>query len=690
MHTHRLTGLVAGAAFAALTALAPHTALAQDTAAPHGVNQTSMDPAVKPGDNFFAFANGTWIAQTTIPNDRSSYGVGASMVEITDKRVADLIKAAGANDPARGSEARKIADFYATYMDDERIEALGLAPVRPELTAIAEVRSRRALARALSGTLRADVDILNNTALHTERLFGLWVAQDLDDPKSYSPFLVQGGLGLPDRDYYLAASPRMEDIRVKYRAHIAAVLKLAGFPNAEARAAAIFDLEHKIALTHVSRSDAEDVEKGDNHWTRADFAARAPGLDWTGYFAAAGLGAQRNFVVWEPSAATGISALAAHEPLAVWRDYMAFHALERASAVLPAAFVDERFAFYGKVLSGTPSNSVRWKRAVGATNVALGEAVGKLYAERYFPPEAKAQVQAMVKNLLTAFSRRIDSLEWMAPATKAKAQAKLATLKVGVGYPDHWRDYSGLRVVSGDAYGNASRASLFEYKRNLNKLGHAIDRGEWVMTPQTVNAVNLPAMNALNFPAAELQAPDFDPNAAAAVNYGAVGAIIGHEISHSFDDQGALFDSTGRLANWWTPSDFAHFRASAEQLVKEFDGYRPFPDISVNGRQTLSENIADVAGLAAAYDAYHLSLGGAPAPMIDGLSGDQQFFLAFAQNWRTKVREAALRQQVLTDGHAPAEYRSETVRNNDAWYTAFDVKPGQTLYLAPADRVRMW
>jgi putative endopeptidase len=690
MHTHRLTGLVACAAYAALTALAPHTALAQDGATPHGVNQTSMDPAVKPGDNFFAFANGTWIAQTTIPNDRSAYGVGASMVEITDKRVADLIKAAGANNPARGSEARKIADFYATYMDEDRIEALGLAPVRPELTAIAGIRSRQALARALGGTLRADVDILNNTALHTERLFGLWVAQDLDDPKSYSPFLVQGGLGLPDRDYYLAASPRMEDIRVKYRAHIAAVLKLAGFPDAEARAARIFDLEHKIALTHVSRADAEDVQKGDNHWTRADFAARAPGLDWTGYFAAAGLGAQRNFVVWEPSAATGISALAAHEPLAVWRDYMAFHALERASPVLPSAFVDERFAFYGKVLSGTPSNSVRWKRAVGATNGALGEAVGKLYAEHYFPPEAKAQVQAMVKNLLTAFSRRIDSLEWMAPETKAKAQAKLATLKVGVGYPDHWRDYSGLRVVSGDAYGNAARASLFEYKRNLNKLGHAVDRGEWVMTPQTVNAVNLPAMNALNFPAAELQAPDFDPNAAAAVNYGAVGAIIGHEISHSFDDQGALFDSTGRLANWWTPSDFAHFRASAEQLVKEFDGYHPFPDISVNGRQTLSENIADVAGLAAAYDAFHLSLAGAPAPVIDGLSGDQQFFLAFAQNWRTKVREAALRQQVLTDGHAPAEYRSDTVRNNDAWYTAFDVKPGQTLYLAPADRVRMW
>jgi len=684
----RLAALFVSAAV--LAALAPVAAQAQDSSASRGVSLASMDTAVAPGDDFFAYANGTWIAQTTIPNDRSAYGVGAALVEVTDKRVADLIKAAGDNDPPEGSEARKIADYYATYMDETRIEFLGLGPIQPELNAIASLRTRRALARALGGTLRADVDILNNTTLHTERPFGLWVAQDLDDPRAYAAFLVQGGLGLPDRDYYLSPAPRMEDIRAKYRAHIANVLRLAGYADVDAKAARIFDLEHKIALTHVSRADAEDVQKGDNHWTRADFAARAPGLDWASYFAAAGLGAQQSFVVWEPSAVTGMSALAAHEPLAVWRDYLAFHALDRAAPVLSSAFVDERFAFYGRVLSGTPANSVRWKRAVGATNGALGEAVGKLYAERYFPPEAKAQVQAMVKNLIAAFSRRIDSLEWMAPETKAKAQAKLATLKVGVGYPDHWRDYSGLAVVKGDAYGNAYRASLFEYKRNLKKLGHPVDRGEWVMTPQTVNAVNLPAMNALNFPAAELQAPHFDPAAPAAANYGSVGAIIGHEISHSFDDEGALFDSTGRLANWWTPRDFAHFRASAEQLVKEFDGYHPFPDISVNGRQTLSENIADVAGLAAAYDAYRLSLNGAPAPVEGGLTGDQQFFLAFAQSWRTKVREAALRQQVLTDGHAPAEYRSDTVRNNDAWYAAFDVKPGQKLYLAPADRVRMW
>jgi predicted metalloendopeptidase len=542
----------------------------------------------------------------------------------------------------------------------------------------------------LGATLRADVDLLNSTNLHTDRLFGLWVAQDLDNPKAYAAFLIQGGLGMPDRDYYLSASPKMAKLREAYQAHIAAVLKLAGVADADAKAQRIFDLEHKIAVTHVSRADAEDVQKGDNHWSRAELIQRVPGLDWNAYFAAAGLASQNEFVVWAPGAATGIAALAGSEPLAVWKDYLTFHALDRASNVLPNAFVSERFAFYGTAMSGTPVNTDRWKRAVAATNEAMGEAVGKVYVEHYFPPEAKARIEALVANLIEAFKARIDRLDWMAPETKAKAQAKLATLKVHVGYPDRWRDYSGLEVRDDDAFGNARRASLFEYRRNLAKLGQPVDRDEWVMTPQTVNAVNLPAMNALNFPAAILQTPDFDASAPASMNYGAIGAVIGHEISHSFDDEGALFDASGRLANWWTPADFAHFRASAEQLVKEFDDYRPFPDLSVNGRQTLSENIADVAGLAAAYDAYKHSLNGAPAPVLEGFTGDQQFFLAFAQSWRNKIREAALRQRIAADGHAPPEYRGDTVRNNDAWYDAFDVKPGQKLYLAPADRVRMW
>ncbi len=374
----------------------------------------------------------------------------------------------------------------------------------------------------------------------------------------------------------------------------------------------------------------------------------------------------------------------------MWKDYLAFHALEHAAPVLPKAFVDERFAFHSHELSGVPSQQERWKRAVAAVNDAMGEAVGKLYAARYFSAADKAEAQAMVANLIAAFARRIDALEWMSPATKVQAKAKLAVLRVGVGYPDRWRDYSALVVKPGDALGDLDRAELFELRRNLNKLGGPVDRGEWVMTPQTVNAVNLPAMNALNFPAAELQPPEFDRSAPAAANYGAIGAVIGHEISHSFDDTGALFDADGRLRNWWTAEDFAHFQASGDALVRQFDAYRPFPDLAVRGRQALGENIADVAGIAAAYDAYKLSLAGKPAPVVAGYAGDQQFFIAFAQEWRWKAREAQYRRQIATDGHAPAPYRADTVRNLDAWYAAFDPKPGQALYLAPADRVRMW
>jgi predicted metalloendopeptidase len=630
------------------------------------------------------------VKTTEIPPDRSAYGIGSMLDELTNKRTAELIKETASRHEAAGSEARKIGDYYSSYMDEARIEALGLKPLQPALGKIAAISDRRALAGALGGLLRADVDIFNATHLHTGNVLGLWVAQDLDEPAKYSPFLVQGGLGMPDREYYLDPSSRMADIRSKYQAHIAAVLKLAHVADAEAKAARILELEHSIAQTHWSRADTEDVVKGNNHWTRQDFEKNAAGLDWTTFFAAAGLGDQPGFVVWQPSAVTGISALAASQPLETWKDYLTFRALEHASEFLPKAFGDEAFAFYGQVLTGTPKQRDRWKRGVEATNAALGEAVGKIYAKRYFPPSEKARAQEMVRNIMEAFRQRIDRLDWMAPETRARAKAKLATLSVGVGYPDKWRDYSGLEVVRGDALGNAERAGLFEYRRNLKKLGQPIDRGEWVMTPQTVNAVNLPVMNAMNFPAAILQPPYFDSQRTAAMNYGATGATIGHEISHSFDDQGALFDETGRLHNWWTREDFAHFQAAGAELVKQYDGYRPFPDLAVNGKLTLSENIADVAGLAATYDAYRLSLGGKPAPAVQGLSGDQQFFLAFTQSWRQKIREPALRQRILTDGHAPAQYRGETVRNLDAWYAAFDVKPGEKLYLAPADRVRVW
>jgi predicted metalloendopeptidase len=395
-------------------------------------------------------------------------------------------------------------------------------------------------------------------------------------------------------------------------------------------------------------------------------------------------------VVWQPSAVTGISALTASEPLDTWKDYLTFHAIQSRAAVLPAVFGRQTFAFFGPVLSGAQKERDRWKRAVAVTNDALGFAVGRLYAERYFPAGEKARAQAMVANLIAAFRDRIDRLDWMAPATRKEAKAKLAVLKVGVGYPDRWPDYAGLNIVAGDAYGNAERAALFRYRQSLERLGRPVDRAEWVMTPQTVNAVNLPAMNAMNFPAAILQPPYFDPKRPTVMDYGATGAIIGHEVSHSFDNQGALFDAKGRLQNWWTPEDFKHFQESSARLVAQYDGYKPFPDLAVNGRQTLGENIADLAGLAAAYDAYRRSLGGKPAPALQGFTGDQQFFISFAQIWRGKYREPALRNRILADGHSPAEYRASTVRNLDAWYRAFEVKPGRRLYLAPADRVRVW
>jgi predicted metalloendopeptidase len=482
----------------------------------------------------------------------------------------------------------------------------------------------------------------------------------------------------------------MEEIRTKYQAHVEKMLTLAAIPDAAAKAARIFDLEKKIASRHAAREDSEDVLKGNNHWARADFPAKAPGLDWTLYFGAAGLGSQATFVVWQPSAVTGLAALVESEPLATWKDYLAFRALSRAATYLPKAVVEQQFSFYGTTLTGAQKLRDRWKRAVAVTDGALGEAIGRLYVAKYFPPAEKARAEEMVRNEIAAFGLRIDRLDWMAPETKAKAKAKLAALKVGVGYPDKWRDYSGLEVVKGDALGNARRSSLFDLKQNIAKLGRPVDRGEWVMNPQLVNAVNLPAMNAMNFPAAMLQPPWFDPQRPAVMDYGASGSVIGHEISHSFDDQGALFDADGRLKNWWTKGDFDHFTASAQALIRQFNEYHPFPDLAVNGKLTISENIADVAGLSAAYDAYRISQGGKEAPVWNGLTGDQQFFLAFAQSWRTKFREAALRQRIVIDSHAPAEYRTDTVRNLDAWYDAFAVKPGQKLYLEPKARVKVW
>jgi putative endopeptidase len=659
----------------------------------HGLDLAGLDRSARPGDDFFRYANGGWVATVEIPAARGSLSNFSVLAEKANKRTSDLIQDLAKTTAPAGSDAQKIGDYYASYLDEAAIERNGTAPLKPDLDRIAAIADRQALSRALGAQVRADVDPLNNTNFYTPHLFGLWVAPDFNRPDRNAPYLLQGGLGMPDRDYYLDGSARMADFRSQYEAHVARTFELAGTPaaDAKARAARVMALEKKIAQRHWSAVDSREVTKANNPWARSDFARRAPGMDWPAFFDAASLAGQNDFIVWQPSAFTGLSQLVASEPIEAWRDYLAFHVIEDAAAVLPKAFVDESFAFNQKALSGVPENRERWKRAVDSTNTALGWAVGKLYVERYFPADAKAKAQAMVTNIIAAYRDRLNQVAWMSPQTRAKALEKLNTLWVGVGYPDKWRDYSALQVVRGDAFGNWRRAQEFEYRRNLAKLGGAVDRQEWSMTPQTVNAVNLPIQNGLNFPAAILDAPFFDPAAPSAVNYGAIGSVIGHEISHSFDNQGAQFDAQGRLRMWWTPADFAHFTASSDRLVKQYDAYAPFPDLHLNGRLTVGENIADVAGLAAAFDAWKMSLGGKPAPTAaGGLTGEQAYFLGYAQAHRAKYREEALRRQVATNEHAPGPWRAATVRNIDGWYPAFNVQPGQALYLRPADRVKIW
>ena len=573
-------------------------------------------------------------------------------------------------------------------MNEAGIEAKGLTPLRVHLDEIAAIGDKKQLAYALGKTLRADVDALNNTNYHTPNIFGLWVAPGFQDSDHYTAYLMQGGLQLPDREYYLADSEHMKNVRAKYETHITAILKLAGFSDTEMRAKRIVDLEHSIAQSHRSLAENEDIHKADTIWKQADFSAKAPGLDWAEYFRGAGLSHVNNFDVWQPDAFTKEAALVESSPVDTWKDWLAFHLVEAYSGVLPKAFNDERFSFVGKVLSGAQQQRPRWQRGVFVVDGLLGDVVGQIYVKRFFSPEAKAQAQAMVANLITAFHKRIDALDWMDASTKAEAQAKLSTLYVGIGYPETWHDYSNFEVKPDDAFGNIWRGNFSDYQRQIARLGKPVDKKEWSMTPQTVNAVNLPLQNALNFPAAILQPPFYDPQAPAAANYGAIGTVIGHEISHTFDTLGSTFDSKGRLRNWWTPEDLKHFEASTQRLADQYDTYKPFPDLAINGKQTLAENIADVAGISAAYDGYKAS--GKPAPAVAGFTSDQQFFIAFGQNWGEKAREAALRQQVMTDPHSPGEYRADNVRNIDAWYSAFEVKPGEKLYLTPNQRVRIW
>jgi len=673
-----------------LAALALASTLAFAQTDVHGVHLANMDKSVAPGDNWYEYANGTYLKNTPIPPDRTSISGFSTLADMVNLRVAAIIKDAADSHAAPGTDKRKIADLYASYMDEAALNAKGTAALAPHLKAVDAIHTRAELATALGHTLRADVDALNNTNYHTQNLFGLWVAPGFNDPDHYTTYFFQGGLTLPDQAFYTSDSAHMKTIREAYVKHAAAMFKLGGFDNPEARAKQVFELEAAIAKTHRPLAENEDIKKANNVWKMSDFAKNAPGLDWGAYFAAAGLAKQPDFIVWQPDAVTAEAALVASNSIDAWKNFIAFHLLEQYGAAVSTAMNDERFAFFGTTLSGATQQRPRDKRALALVNGVLSDAVGKLYAAQYFPAEDKARVEVMVKNLLTAFHARLEAVTWMAPETKSEALRKLGTLKVGIGYPDHFRSYAALEIKPDDLFGNLWRASEFEYRYNLARIGKPTDRAEWCMPPQLVNAVNLPLDNGLNFPAAIFGPPFFDAKAPDAVNYGAIGTVIGHEISHTFDSEGAAFDSQGKVRNWWTDADRKHFDDSIEALAKQYDTYAPFPDLHLNGHQTLGENIADLAGITASHDAWLASLHGKTAPVVDGLSGEQQFFLGYAQSEAGKSRENALRGQVATDPHSPSEYRADTVRNLDAWYAAFDVKPGQTLYLAPADRVHIW
>jgi predicted metalloendopeptidase len=646
-----------------------------------------MDRSIKPGDDFYGYANGGWLARVAIPEGQPSYDTRVILMEKTGQRVSGLIQEAASSRAAMGSTAQKVGDYYASFMDEDSIEAKKLTPLADEMARISAITDKSSLSAYLGTTLNSEIDGLTANADH---IFGWWINQGFQDVDHNVVHLLQGGLGMPDRDNYINPSPKMAELRAQYQAHIAAVLKLAGFTESETRAASILSLEIQIAQAFAPDADAADVFKQNNPWQRADFGVKAPGMDWGAYFQSSGLSQQSDFIVWQPSAVTGVSVLVGRESSDVWKDYLRFHLVEHYASVLPKAVSAEHFTFYGTVLSGAQQAPDRGKPGIAATNGALGQAVGQLYTQRYFPPESKAKAQAMASDLITAYRARISNLGWMSPPTKKKALAKLAAFEIGVGYPDAWIDYSTFEVVRGDAFGNWRRAEAFLRARNLAKLRQAVDPIEWPINPQIPGAVIMFSPNAEFFSAAILQPPYFDSQRDAASNYGSAGAGMAHEISHSFDELGNIYDAQGRLGDWWTAEDRTEYHAAAAKLVAQFDAYCPFTDLCVKGKQVLTENIADLAGLLVAHDAYVLSLKGRADVAIGGLSGDQRFFLAFAQRWRKAQGEAALRKQIATDSHAPGKYRSDTVRNLDAWYKAYAISASDELYLKPEDRVRIW
>ena len=641
-----------------------------------GFDPAGEDPSVKPGDDFYHYAQGKAVDAIVIPPDHARFARFDALQDLSEARSRQVIEgAAKSADP----DAQRIGALYAAYMGEARLNALGDKPLRRDLQAVRRVRTRDDLARLMG---------LGAKSFHGS-WFGLYIGDDAKNPMRYAVILSQGGLNLPDRDYYL--TPGFAPQKAKYQDYVADTLKRIGWPDAQARAKDIVDLETAIAQASWSRVERRDDDKTYNPFTVDDLAKAAPGFPWRTFLAAADLGQVQRVIVSENTAFPKLAALYASTPVEVLRAWAAFTLADHASPYLDKAYDDAHFAFHSTALAGVPEQRARWKRAVGLINGNLGEALGRLYVQAYFPPESKARMLTLVGELRAALAERLRRVDWMSDGTKAKALEKLGKLNVKVGYPNRWRDYSKLSLTAEDLYGDVDRAQAYDWAFHVDRLDKPVDREEWDMTPQTVNAYYDSTRNEIVFPAAILQPPFFDPNADAAVNYGGIGQVIGHEMTHGFDDQGRKSDGDGVLRDWWTAQDAARFDARAQRLVEQYSAFEPYPGAHVNGKLTLGENIADLGGLLIAFDAYHASLHGQAAPVADGLTGDQRFFLGWSQIWAAKIRDDAQRRQLAADPHSPSQYRVNGVaRNMDPWYAAFDVQPGDKLYLAPDQRVRIW
>ena len=648
-----------------------------------GFDIAGKDQAVRPGDDFFRYSGGGWMNRETMPADKTRWGTFDKLADRASLDTRKIIEDLAANPGAPGTPQRKVGDFYRAFMDTAAIDARGLAPVQPVLNEIRQLASHADVARLM---YRPDVSV-------NAPIVGS-ISIDQKNPDRYVVVVTHAGLGLPEREFYLRDDAQFREIRDQYRAHLARMLELGGVargPEAASAAQRILALETAIAERHWPVAKRRERELTYNPKSRAQLLEITRGFPMAEALEAAGLGKVSEFVVREADAMTPLATVFAQTPVSTWREYLAYHFLRSNASVLPQALDSEVFAFFGQQLNGQPEQRPRWKRAVDAVNGTLGEAVGQVYVERHFSPEAKTQMAALVENLRKAYAQRIRALPWMTEETKKVALEKLASFRPKIGYPDRWRDYSALEVSASDAFGNVTRASVFAWQRELGRLDKPTDRDEWFMTPQTVNAYYNPVFNEIVFPAAILQPPFFDPAADPVVNYGAIGGVIGHEMGHGFDDQGSKSDARGVLRTWWNERDESAFKRLGDRLAEQYSQFEPLPGLRLNGRLSLGENIGDLGGLSVALEAYRLSLGGRSAPVVDGLTGEQRFFHGWAQVWRTLFREQRLRNQIMTGPHSPAEFRvNGVVRNIDAWYEAFDVKPGDKLYIPPEERVRIW